>query len=41
MNLTRAIVDPLLEIIHGGVGGAAIVVALRAVTPARRAVAAT
>ena len=41
VNLPRTIVDPLLEIIHGGIGGAAIVVALRAMAPAPRAVSAT
>jgi uncharacterized membrane protein len=40
-NLTVTIVDPLLEIVHGGIGGAAIVVALRALAPAPRAVGAT
>ena len=28
-NLTRTIVDPLLEIVHGGIGGAVIAAALR------------
>jgi hypothetical protein len=28
-NLTRTLVDPLLEIVHGGIGGAAIVAGLR------------
>ena len=28
-NLTRTIVDPLLEIVHGGIGGAAIAAVLR------------
>ena len=27
-NLTRTVVDPLLEIVHGGIGGAAIAVTL-------------
>lgn len=40
-TLTRTVVDPLLEIVHGGVAGAAIVVALRALAPAPRAVGAT
>jgi len=30
-NLTRTIVDPLLEIVHGGIGGAVIAAVLRAV----------
>jgi hypothetical protein len=30
-NLTRTVVDPLLEIVHGGIGGAAIAAALRRV----------
>lgn len=29
-NLTRTVVDPLLEIVHGGIGGAAIAAVLRA-----------
>jgi hypothetical protein len=33
-NLTRTIVDPLLEIVHGGVGGAVIAAALRRVPAA-------
>ena len=28
-NLTRTVVDPLLEIVHGGIGGAAIAAVLR------------
>ena len=28
-NLTRTIVDPLLEIVHGGIGGAAIAAAIQ------------
>ena len=27
-NLTRTVVDPLLEIVHGGIGGAAIAAVL-------------
>jgi uncharacterized membrane protein len=30
-NLTRTVVDPLLEIVHGGIGGAAIAAVLRAI----------
>ena len=33
-NLTRTVVDPLLEIVHGGVGGAVIAAALRRVPAA-------
>lgn len=40
-NLTRTVVDPLLEIVHGGIGGASIAVALRVLAPAPRAVSAT
>ena len=38
-NLTRTIVDPLLEIVHGGIGGAVIAAVLTrvAATPAVRA----
>jgi len=32
-NLTRTIVDPLLEIVHGGIGGAAIALVLGRMTP--------
>lgn len=37
-NLTRTLVDPLLEIIHGGLGGAAIAAVLRRAPMARRSV---
>jgi len=30
-NLTRTVVDPLLEIVHGGIGGAVIAAVLRAI----------
>jgi len=33
-NLTRTIVDPLLEIVHGGIGGAVIAATLRRVPAA-------
>ena len=33
-NLTRTIVDPLLEIVHGGIGGAAIGLVLGKMKPA-------
>ena len=38
-NLTRTMVDPLLEIVHGGVGGAAIAAVIRGgatTTPSQR-----
>jgi hypothetical protein len=35
-NLTRTVVDPLLEVIHGGLGGAAIAAALRRTPVSRR-----
>jgi hypothetical protein len=35
-NLTRTVVDPLLEIVHGGIGGAAIATALIRTPVARR-----
>jgi hypothetical protein len=34
-NLTRTVVDPLLEIVHGGIGGAAIAAALKRVPASR------
>lgn len=40
-NLTRVIVDPLLELVRGGVAGAAIVIAVRALAPVPRTVSAT
>jgi hypothetical protein len=37
-NLTRTIVDPLLEFVHGGIGGAVIAAVLARVSaPVRRA----
>lgn len=33
-NLTRTIVDPLLEFVHGGIGGAVIAAALGRISPA-------
>ena len=35
-NLTRTIVDPLLEFVHGGIGGAVIAAALGRISPAGR-----
>jgi hypothetical protein len=35
-NLTRTIVDPLLEFVHGGIGGAVIAVVLGRISPAGR-----
>jgi hypothetical protein len=35
-NLTRTIVDPLLEIVHGGLGGVAIGAVVAGIAPARR-----
>jgi hypothetical protein len=35
-NLTRTIVDPLLEFVHGGIGGAVIAAVLGRVSPAGR-----
>ena len=34
-NLTRTIVDPLLEFVHGGLGGAAIALVLRSAATSR------
>jgi hypothetical protein len=35
-NLTRTIVDPLLEFVHGGIGGAVIAAVLGTISPAGR-----
>ena len=35
-NLTRTIVDPLLEIVHGGIGGGVMAVVLKSMTAPRR-----
>ena len=35
-NLTRTIVDPMLEFVHGGIGGAVIAAALGRISPAGR-----
>jgi hypothetical protein len=35
-NLTRTIVDPLLEFVHGGIGGAVIAAVLGRISPAGR-----
>jgi uncharacterized membrane protein len=35
-NLTRTMVDPLLEFVHGGIGGAVIAAALGRISPAGR-----
>ena len=36
-NLTRTVVDPLLEIVHGGIGGAVIAAVLRSMPASGRA----
>ena len=35
-NLTRTVVDPLLEIVHGGIAGALIAAVLRSMPPSNR-----
>lgn len=35
-NLTRTVVDPLLEIVHGGIGGAVIAAVLRSMPASGR-----